>query len=131
MGPGQCADRAPVKQGIPHPRTYMISTYSNRFNAMHGTLKNTLNCSKNTLWAWCDGAPCVQDGRDPSKANCTCPVLTSPVQTLGGNCDTGNCKYINSAAIPKGDASANDAFAAYMKAHGYPHEPPAQACVPK
>lgn len=121
MGPGQSVDRAPVTQGKLHPRTFMVSTYSNRFNAMHGTFKNT-------LWAWCYGAPCVQNDRDPTKANCTCPLLTSPLQTLGGNCDTGNCKYIYSAAVPRGDEVANKTFAAYMQAHGYPHEPPAQAC---
>jgi hypothetical protein len=42
MGPGQCADRERVVQG---KQTFMISTYSNRFNAMNKTLKNTLSCS--------------------------------------------------------------------------------------
>lgn len=129
MGPGQCPDRAPVVQG---KQTFMISTYSNRFNAMNKTLKNTLSCSDtSTVWAWCYGAPCVVDERDPTKATCNCPLETSAMQTLGGSCDTGNCKYIYSAATPNGDNVANVQFAEYMQKNGYPHEPPAQMCVAK
>jgi hypothetical protein len=128
MGPGQCADRGPVRQGN---RTFMISTYSNRFNAMNGTLNNTLSCSDtSTVWAWCYGAPCVVDSRDPTKATCNCPLQTGPMQTLGGSCDANNCKYIYSAATPAGDLVANLNFAHYMQQHNYPHTLPAKACMP-
>lgn len=127
MGPGQCADRGPVRQGR---RTFMISTYSNLFNTMNGSLNNTLSCSnEHTVWAWCYGAPCVVDDRDPSKATCNCPLETGPMQTLGGGCNSGSCQYIYSAATPAGDNYANQHFADYMQAHNYPHNPPAQMCV--
>jgi hypothetical protein len=73
----------------------------------------------------------VVDERDPTKATCNCPLETSAMQTLGGDCDTGNCKYIYSAATPNGDNVANVQFAEYMQKNGYPHEPPAQMCVAK
>lgn len=132
MGPGQCADRQPVKQGS---LIYMISTYSNRFNNMNGTLKNTLTCTDaGTVWAWCYGAPCVVDERDVAKGKttCTCPVMTSPMQTLGGSCNTGNCSTIWSAATIPGDVFANNHFYNYMKQNypNYPANPPAELCVP-
>jgi hypothetical protein len=127
MGPGQCADRAPVTQG---GRTYMISTYSNFFNNMHGTLNNTLACNSSTPWAWCYGAPCVVDENSPENtATCTCPLQTGPMQTLGGNCTADNCKFIWSAATPAGDNVANELFAAYMQRNGYSHNPPAALCT--
>src|SRR6185369_10999078 len=126
MGPGQCADRGPVRQ---NSRTFLISTYSNRFNLEGKTPFNTLSCSDtSTVWAWCYGAPCVVDERDPTKATCNCPLETSPMQTLGGDCDQGNCKYIYSAATPNGDTVANEKFAAYMRQIGQPHAPPAKMC---
>jgi hypothetical protein len=130
MGPGQCADRRPVTQD---GRTYMISTYSNRFNTMNNTLNNTLTCKDaSTTWAWCYGAPCVVDERDPAKANCTCPVLTGPMQTLGGQCDGGNCKYIYSAATIPGDLFANEHFYNTVKQQypNYPVNMPAKLCLP-
>ena len=131
MGPGQCADRAPVTQAL--SRTFMISTYSNAFNVRSGSLNTTLHCpSENTLWAWCYGAPCVVDDRDPSLAHCTCPLETSRMETLGGDCNTDNCEYIWSAAVPAGDDFANKHFYDYVKAH-YPNHPanmPALACTP-
>jgi hypothetical protein len=127
MGPGQCADRAPVTQG---GRTYMISTYSNLFNKMHDTLNNTLACNSSTPWAWCYGAPCVVDENSPDNtATCTCPLQTGPMQTLGGNCTADNCKFIWSAATPAGDNVANELFAAYMQRNAYPHNPPAAMCT--
>lgn len=130
MGPGQCADRRPVTQGS---RTYMISTYSNRFNNMNNTLNNTLTCKDaNTAWAWCYGAPCVIDERDPTKANCTCPIQTSPMQTLGGSCDQDNCKYIYSAATIPGDAFANNHFYNTVTKDypNYPVNMAAKVCLP-
>lgn len=129
MGPGQCADRRPVTQ---NGRTYMISTYSNAFNERDGSLNTTLKCtSDTTLWAWCYGAPCVVDDRDPTKAHCTCPVDTGKMQTLGGNCDGGNCKYIWSAATPGGDDFANKHFYDYVSKNypNYPVKMPAKLCV--
>ena len=126
MGPGQCADRGPVTQ---NGRTFLISTYSNRFNVRNKTLNNTLRCmGQDTLWAWCYGAPCVIDAHDPNKATCTCPVETGPMQTLGGDCSQDKCTNIYSAATIAGDAYANNHFAEYMAQHNYPHEPAAQLC---
>jgi hypothetical protein len=121
MGPGACSDRAPVEQ---NGRTYLISTYSNLYND-----KNlTLSCaSASTLWAWCYGAPCVVDVKDPSKAECNCPVLQSPMKTLGGNCRPDACSGIWSAAKPHADTFANLRFAQFARQHGQP-APPAQSC---
>ena len=93
MGPGSCQDRAPVTQ---QGRTYLISTYSNRYNDSN----RTLTCeNQKTTWAWCYGAPCVVDQNDPSKATCTCPVMQSAMSTLGGNCRQDACDGIWSAAV--------------------------------
>ena len=130
MGPGQCADRRPVEQ---NGRTYLISTYSNLFNERNGSLNTTLACTGSTQqWAWCYGAPCVVDDRDPSLAHCTCPVQTGPMQTLGGNCTSDNCKYIWSAATPGGDDFANRHFYEYVSKN-YPNvkvNMPAKLCTP-
>jgi hypothetical protein len=128
MGPGECKDRGPVTQ---NGRTFMISTYSNRFNERNGSLNTTLFC-KSTLWAWCYGAPCVVDDRDQNLAHCTCPLETSAMQTLGGDCNHDNCKYIWSAAVPAGDDFANKHFYDYVKAHypNYPVNMPAKLCMP-
>jgi len=124
MGPGQCADRAPVAEG---GRTYLVSTYSNRFNASNATLA----CNDDsTLWAWCYGAPCVVDAADPSKAVCTCPVDVGPARTLGGDCKPKACGLIWSAATPSGDAFANRHFYDWMQ-QNHPKVPangPAPAC---
>jgi hypothetical protein len=67
MGPASCAARMPVQQG---GYTYLISTYSNLFNATN----KTLTCSSTeTLWAWCYGAPCVVDSKDPNKGELHLP----------------------------------------------------------
>ena len=124
MGPGSCVDRGPMKQG---GRTYLISTYSNLYNAS----EQTLACdSEQTLWAWCYGAPCVVDGKDPSKAVCTCPVETGPARTLGGDCRQSACSGIWSAASPAGDVYANRHYYEIMR-KDHPDvtvNPPAAAC---
>lgn len=125
MGPGSCEDRAPVVQ---NGRTYLISTYSNLYNDKD----KTLSCSDpGTVWAWCYGAPCVVDEKDPSKAVCNCPVQTGPAKTLGGNCQADACNGIWSAATPAGDAFANEHFYKTMqKDHpNVPVNPPAPACT--
>ena len=124
MGPASCTARAPVQQGR---YTYLMSTYSNLFNATN----KTLTCaSTDTLWAWCYGAPCVVDPKDPNKANCTCPVKQSAASTLGGDCRQDACDGLWSAATPQADAGANAIFAAYMKKNQptVPSLPPAEAC---
>jgi len=127
MGPGQCADRVPVKKG---DFTYMISTYSNLFNRTNATL----SChDEHTTWAWCYGAPCVADSREADAgkgtATCTCPIEHGPMQTLGGDCADESCNAIWSAARPAADNIANRRFAEFMQEHGYPHNPPAQMCA--
>jgi hypothetical protein len=123
MGPGACTDRAPVSQ---RGRTYLISTYSNRFNDTHRTL---ICSSRDTIWAWCYGAPCVVDENDPTKATCTCPVEKGPASTLGGGCRQDACSGIWSAAQPAGDAFANQHFHDTMRRNGRPSNPPAAACL--
>ena len=124
MGPGACEDRAPVTQ---QGRTYLISTYSNRYNDTN----RTLTCSNpQTTWAWCYGAPCVVDANDPNKATCTCPVMQSPMSTLGGNCRQDACDGIWSAAVIPGDKFANEHFYRTVQRQ-YPRvpvNPPAPAC---
>lgn len=104
MGPGACQDRAPVTQS---GRTYLISTYSNRFN---DTNRNLSCQNQKTQWAWCYGAPCVVDEKDPSKATCTCPVMQGAMNTLGGNCRQDACDGIWSAATPAGDRFAGEHY---------------------
>jgi hypothetical protein len=124
MGPGSCPDRAPMEQ---NGRTFLISTYSNLYNAE----EKTLACGDDTTWAWCYGAPCVIDELDPTKATCTCPVETGPGSTLGGDCQPGACDGIWSAATPAGDVFANRHYYEWMKRHqpGVPVNPPAAACT--
>ena len=124
MGPGACEDRAPMEQ---HGRTFLISTYSNLYNASN----STLSCDSETQeWAWCYGAPCVVDEHDPSKATCTCPVDVGPSRTLGGGCAPGACSLIWSAATPAGDVYANQHYYDWMMENqpGVPVNPPAAAC---
>lgn len=124
MGPGACEDRSPVEEG---GRTYLISTYSNLYNDE----EKTLACNdRDTLWAWCYGAPCVVDEKDPSKAVCTCPVDTGPARTLGGDCRQAACDGIWSAATPAGDAFANQHYYQWMQKNqpGVPVDPPAPQC---
>jgi hypothetical protein len=125
MGPGACADRAPIRQ---NGHTYMISTYSNFFDDTHKTL--TCNDAK-TTWSWCYGAPCVVDDKDPNKATCTCPVQQGEMSTLGGDCQGDACKSIWSAATPAGDKFAAQHFYEYMQQNHsqVPVNKPAQACM--
>lgn len=124
MGPQQCSARNPI---VRNGRTYMISTYSNLYNANH----QTMTCSSSSQqWAWCYGSPCVVDRADPSKTTCKCPVYTGAMNTLGGQCGSayGGCDSMWSAAAPKADTGANVLFAAFMKKNGYPHNGPAAMC---
>lgn len=124
VGPLSCADRQPVSdKGL----TFLISTYSNRFNEQ----EKTLTCNDpETVWANCYGAPCVVDPADPKQSACTCPVSKTPMATLGGNCLQQSCDAIWSAAPIALDKVADAQFYAYLKANApdYPVRPPAQAC---
>jgi hypothetical protein len=117
MGPGSCEDRALVTQ---QGRSYLISAYSNRDNSTN----------PKTNWAWCYGAPCVVDENNPDKATCTCPIMQSPMSTLGGNCRQDACNGIWSAASSAGDKIANAQFYSTMqrKYPNVPANPPAPAC---
>ena len=124
MGPGSCEDRALVKQ---QGRSYLISTYSNRYNDTN----RTLSCQNpQTIWAWCYGAPCVVDEKNPDKASCTCPLMQGAASTLGGNCRQDACEGIWSAAVPQGDVFANEHFyrTAQQKYPSLRVNPPAPAC---
>ena len=124
MGPGSCQDRAPVTQ---QGRTYLISTYSNRYNDTN----RTLSCQdQKTTWAWCYGAPCVVDQNDPSKATCTCPLMQGAMSTLGGNCRQDACEGTWSAATPVGDKFASEHFYRTMQQQypRVPANPPAPMC---
>ncbi|HVR39987.1 MAG TPA: hypothetical protein VMU84_12900 [Thermoanaerobaculia bacterium] len=127
MGPGDCTSRKPVKVNNGQT-TYLVSTYSNYFNATN----KTMTCN-NKPWAWCYGSPCVLSQKNPFIAICTCPVIPGGASmTLGGGCDTGKCDQIWSAAYPKEDAFANQHFFDYMTDHNLqpPPLPPATACPP-
>jgi len=127
MGPGQCGDRIPVKNGH---LIYMISTYSNLFNETDAAL----TCDKdNTTWALCYGAPCVADERNVKEGKglvtCTCPLKQSRMRTLGGDSNTAACESIWSAATPEAFDFANQHYAEFMRQHNYPHNPPANMCA--
>ena len=122
MGPGTCESRKPVHQD---GHTYLVSTYSNLFNSTN----KALTCSNDeTVWAICYGKPCVVDDKDPDTATCTCPVKTSAMKTLGGECRQSACKTIWSAATYEAFKFANDEFYKYMKEHHLPTNPPAKDC---
>jgi hypothetical protein len=116
MGPDSCKDRA----------KNLVSTYSNAYN----TTNKTLFCeSQSTIWAWCYGAPCKPDPKNPKKAICSCPVSQGPAKTLGGKCQPSACSQVWSAATPGEDAFANDHFykAGQAQCPTTPN-PPAVAC---
>src|SRR5262249_41987402 len=103
------------------------STYSNHDNDTNRTL--TCNDRK-TVWAWCYGAPCVVDETDATKATCTCPVMQSPMSTLGGNCREDACDGVWSAAITPLNKVAHEPSSATSreKAPAARVNPPAAAC---
>lgn len=124
MGPGSCESRKPVqKEG----KTYLISTYSNLYNEPPNYL--TSCTSSDQLWAWCYGATCVVDPKDPTKAVCNCPVEKSPSIVLG-QCGSAMCSQIWSAATPAESTFANKHYYEYMKKNHpkVPVNPPATAC---
>lgn len=122
MGPNSCEDR----------RVHLTSTYSNKFNVG----SRVLTCPKPINWAWCYGAACQKDEKDPkgALAICTCPVINNTGSIL---VDKDKCKEPAkvcsetwSAAYPKESEFANHYYAWWMQSHGFPTEPPAEACLP-
>jgi hypothetical protein len=93
LGARDCAARAPQEDG-----RYLVAAYSFGETAIHPAM----SCPAGTPWAACDDQPCVVDPKDPTKAQCTCPVRTAgEFQTLGGNCDKAKCgTTLWSAATP-------------------------------
>lgn len=131
MGPGSCRDRGPAKSSNGYGRTFLISTYSNDYNGQTGSgdqqVDNRVLRCDDTVWAWCYGAPCVVDDEDSDKALCTCPVTQSTANLLG-DCDSGMCDQIWSAAVPAGDCFANWNYYDWMTANGFETKPPANRC---
>lgn len=122
MGPGACEDHGPVTQ---HGRTFLISTYSNLYNSTN----KEVSCGKDTLWAWCYGAPCVVDEEDPTKALCTCPLVEGRADLLVSDCSvTDYCDQIWSAAVPAGACFANCYYYRKLTEMGIEVNPPAQLC---
>lgn len=125
MGPGACTDPGRSRPYPPPSGTEVMSTYSNYFN----TTEQTLTCkSSDTKWAWCFGAPCKVDAKDPKRATCLCPVCTGAASTLGGSCHQEACKEIYSAATPINDAFANKIYYDYLTHQGISVPPAATAC---
>jgi hypothetical protein len=125
MGPAPCSAPGRKLTTPPPANALLMSTYSNLFN----TSEKTLTCAApDTQWAWCYGADCTVDAKDPSKAVCRCPVCTGAASTLGGNCKHVDCKEIWSAATPKNDAFANTHYYKYLTRQGVQVPPPATAC---
>lgn len=123
MGPGACEDHGPVTQ---NGRTFLISTYSNLYNDAN----KVVQCGKDTLWAWCYGAPCVVDEEDPTKAICNCPLLQEPANLLVSDCSvTDYCSQIWSAAVPPGDCFANCRYAQWAREHDVDTPPVAELCT--
>lgn len=121
MGPNTCEDRA----------VHLTSTYSNAFNGG----SNTITCpNASTTWAWCYGAKCVKDERDPKAgiAICKCPVVTSAAVVLVSNdqCGKGSaiCNDLWSAAYPAESVFANTYYYTWMTNHGFQSPPPAEPC---
>lgn len=130
MGPAPCTDPGRSLTSPPAAGTQLMSTYSNLFNIS----EHTLTCADlKTQWAWCYGAPCTVDAKDPSIATCQCPICTGPASTLGGNCTRARCKEIWSAATPKDDKHANNLYYDFLtKTKKDPQAPPpATRCVTK
>jgi hypothetical protein len=130
MGPAPCTDPGRKLTSPPAAGTELMSTYSNLFN----TSEHTLTClDPKTQWAWCYGAPCKVDEKNPSTAICRCPICTSAASTLGGSCTRANCRELWSAATPKDDKFANNFYYEFLTTTKKDPQapPPATRCVTK
>ncbi len=104
MGPTPCAERAEKVEGT---KTFLTSAFSNLYSAR----SRVLSCpSASQEWAYCYGAPCVADPRDPKKALCDCQVRTGPAKILGGNCRPDACNQLWVGATPAADGFAGPYF---------------------
>jgi len=118
MGQTTCQDRV----------EHLQSTYSNSFNEC----SRTVTCPS-APWAWCYGAQCDRDPKNPEKlAICKCPVITSVniVLTSQGNCNDVSdvCSHMWSAASPAESKFANWFYYLSMAKMQEPSQPPATAC---
>jgi len=87
FGQTSCNYRKPTK--IAYNLTQIISTYS-----FADAEKNpVMACPTGTPWTNCLDAKCIIDPKEPSKAVCTCPIVTTgKYVTYGGKCSTPTCK---------------------------------------
>lgn len=121
IGPGSCADRAPVEKD---GETILVSTYSNLYNTGENQVAV---CEESIDWAWCYGAACAVDPDDPTTAICNCPIDTSEAYILGP-CDQDLCSNgLWSAATEHESCFANCRYYELMQEHGGTN-PPATTC---
>lgn len=122
LGPNSCTDR----------KNNLTSTYSNRFNVK----SSVLSCPTPISWAWCFGASCEKDPKDPTgkTAICRCPVVNSEAVILvaDNQCSDGStfCSQMWSAARPAESKFANDYYFWWMTTNGHKAQPPSTACPP-
>jgi hypothetical protein len=122
MGPNSCMDRT----------NNLTSTYSNLFNVK----SKTVSCpSTSQQWAWCYGASCEKDPKDPTgkTAICRCPVATQPALILVSDDQCSNastyCSQMWSAASPGESKFANDYYFFWMMKNGHLSPKPSEACT--
>lgn len=122
MGPNSCMDRT----------NNLTSTYSNLLNAR----SKILSCPQPIAWAWCYGASCEKDPKDPSgkTAICRCPVVNSQAVILvtESECsDSSVCSPTEmwSAAAPGESKFANEYFYWWMTKNERKAEKPAAECA--
>lgn len=120
MGPDSCGDR----------QKNLTSTYSNLFNLGSATV----SCPTSTQWAWCYGAKCEVDPRDPTRAICKCPTSTKPTLILVADKSCPNpadvCGKLWSGATPAESKFANDYYYWWMTTNGQQTNLPSAACTP-
>lgn len=118
MGPNSCDDR----------QKNLTSTYSNLFNLGSATV----TCPASTQWAWCYGAKCEVDPRDPTRAVCKCPTSTKPTVILVSQsmCSDPSkvCGMLWSGATPGESKFANEHYYWWMTTNGQQSNLPAAAC---
>ena len=70
-------------------------------------------CPAETPWAWCWGAPCVEDSESPTGITCHCPYMVSDSSTdqslfldQSTKCDNNACDTIQNSG-PSGTLGEN------------------------
>ena len=118
MGPNSCEDR----------QKNLTSTYSNLFNLGSATVR----CPAVTQWAWCYGAQCQADPRDPTRAICLCPTSTKPSVILVSEalCSDSStvCGMLWSGATPGDSKFANEYYYWWMTTNGLQSNLPVAMC---